>query len=47
MNNINNRTSKTLNLLDEAGDFKFAFGKWKILNDQPNANYDVKNWNYL
>ena len=43
MNNINNRTSKTLNLLDEAGDFKFVFRKCKTLNNQPNKNYDIDN----
>ena len=34
---------KTLNLLDEASDFKFATKKWNLAYDQSNANYDAGN----
>ena len=34
---------KMLNSLNEANDFKFVTRKWKIVNDQSNANYDVGN----
>ena len=30
-----------LNLLNEASDSKFVTRKWKIVNEQSNANYDV------
>ena len=32
---------KTLNLLNEPNASKFVTGKWNIVNDQSNANYDV------
>ena len=32
---------KILNLLNEAGDFKFVTRKCNIVNDQSNVNYDV------
>ena len=32
-----------LNSLNEANDFKFVTRKWKIVNDQSNANYYVGN----
>ena len=34
---------KILNLLNEASDSKSVTTKWKIVNDQSNANYDVGN----
>ena len=34
---------KTLNLLNEAKDSKFATRKWNIFNGQSNANYDIRN----
>ena len=34
---------KMLNLLNEASNYKFVTRKWKIANDQSNANYDVGN----
>ena len=34
---------KILNLLTEANDSKFVTGKWNIINDQSNANYDAGN----
>ena len=34
---------KILNLLNEASDFKFVTRKWNTVNDQSNANYDVRN----
>ena len=34
---------KILNLLNEADDCKFVTRKWNIVNDQSNANYDVRN----
>ena len=34
---------KMLNLLNEASNYKFVTRKWKIVNDQSNANYDVGN----
>ena len=37
------RTSNILNLLNESSDSKFMTRKWNIVNDQPNANYDVRN----
>ena len=37
------RTSNILNLLNESSDSKFVTRKWNIVNDQPNANYDVRN----
>ena len=42
-NNINNGTSKILNLLNEANDFKFVTRKWNIANDNSNKNYGVEN----
>ena len=32
-----------LNLLNEASDSNFVTRKWNIVNDQSNANYDVRN----
>ena len=34
---------RILNLLNEAGDSKFAARKWNIVNYQSNANYSVGN----
>ena len=34
---------KTLTLLNEASDSKFATGKWNTGKDQSNANYDAGN----
>ena len=34
---------KILDLLYEPNDYKFVTRKWKIVNDQSNANYDVGN----
>ena len=34
---------KTLNLLNEANDYKFVTAKWNIVSDQSDANYDVGN----
>ena len=34
---------KILNLLNGASDSKFMRRKWIIVNDQSNANYDVRN----
>ena len=34
---------KILNLLNGASDSKFVRRKWSIVNDQSNANYDVRN----
>ena len=34
---------KILNLSNEANDSRFVTTKWKIVNDQSNANYDVGN----
>ena len=34
---------KILNLLNESNYSKFVTRKWKIVNDQSNANYDVGN----
>ena len=34
---------KILTLLNEASDSKFATKKWKTVNDQSNANYNVGN----
>ena len=34
---------KTLNLLNEASNYKFLTRKWNIVNDQSNANYDEGN----
>ena len=34
---------KILDLLNEPNDSKFVTGKWNIVNDQSNANYDVGN----
>ena len=34
---------KILNLLNEAKNSKFAARKWKIVNDQLNANYSAAN----
>ena len=31
-----------MNLLNESSDSKFVTRKWNIVNDQPNANYDVR-----
>ena len=36
---MNNGTSKK----NEASDCKFVTGKWYIVNDQSNSNYDVGN----
>ena len=33
----------SLNLLNEASDSKFVTRRWKVFNDQSNANYDVGN----
>ena len=42
--NKNNKIiQKILNLLNEVSDSKFASRKWNIINDQPNANYEVRN----
>ena len=32
---------KILNLLNETDDSKFVTGKWNIVNDQSNTNYDA------
>ena len=32
-----------MNLLNEVSDSKLASRKWNIVNDQPNANYEVGN----
>ena len=32
-----------MNLLNEASDSRFVTKKWNIVNDQSNANYDVRN----
>ena len=32
---------KTLNLLNEASNSKFATKKWNTINDESNANYDA------
>ena len=34
---------KKLNLLKEANGPRLATRKWKIVNDQSNANYDMEN----
>ena len=34
---------KILNVLNEANDSKFVTRKWNIVNDESNANYDVRN----
>ena len=34
---------KVLNLLNEPNNSKFVKRKWNIVNDQSNANYDVRN----
>ena len=34
---------KILNLLNETSDYKYATRKWRIVNDQLNANYGVGN----
>ena len=34
---------KILDLLNEASDSKFVTRKWNIVNDQWDANYDVRN----
>lgn len=34
---------KILNLLNEASNSKFVAKKWKIVNDQLNANYSAAN----
>ena len=34
---------KILNLLNGASDSKFVRRKWSIVNDQSNANYNVRN----
>ena len=34
---------KILNLLNEASNSKFVARKWKIVNDQLNANYSAAN----
>ena len=34
---------KILNLLNEASESKFVTRKWRIVNDQSDANYDVGN----
>ena len=41
--NINNGTSKILNLLNEANDSKFVARKWNIVNDNSKSNYDATN----
>ena len=41
--NINNRTLKIWNLLNEASDSKFVTQKWNLVNDQSNRNYDEEN----
>ena len=38
----NNRTSKILNLLNQAIDFKFVTRKWNIVNDNSRRNYDAE-----
>ena len=34
---------KILNLLNDASDFRFLTRKWKIINDQSDANYAAQN----
>ena len=34
---------KILNVFNEANDSKFVTRKWNIVNDESNANYDVRN----
>ena len=34
---------KILDLLDQASDLKFVTRKWKNVNDQSSANYDIGN----
>ena len=34
---------KILNLLNDASDFRFVTRKWKIINDQSDANYAAQN----
>ena len=34
---------KTLNFLNETSDSKFTTRKWNMVNDQSNANYDIRN----
>ena len=34
---------KILNLLNKANDSKFVTGKWNIVNDSSNSNYDATN----
>ena len=34
---------KILNVLNEVNDSKFVTRKWNIVNDESNANYDVRN----
>ena len=34
---------KILNVLNEANHSKFVTRKWNIVNDESNANYDVRN----
>ena len=37
------KQQKILNWLNEANDSKFVTRKWNIVNDESNANYDVRN----
>ena len=37
------KNKKILNLLNEAGNYKFVTKKWKIFNKYSNGNYDVGN----
>ena len=34
---------KILNLLNDASNFRFVTRKWKIINDQSDANYAAQN----
>ena len=34
---------KILNVLNKVNDSKFVTRKWNIVNDESNANYDVRN----
>ena len=42
-NNINKRTAKILNLLNEANNSKFVARIWNIVNDNSEVNYGVGN----
>ena len=38
---------KTLNFLNETSDSKFTTRKWNMVNDQSNANYDIRNESFI